>query len=283
MKKVILALFVCLWFATSFVSAGPETVVWKVKVIGARHLNDKDWGIFFRNPDSYVVVSYKPDAKAKFQKIGQTGVQKNNDNPVWNAVFKVNIKADDDKHDGSFKFVLMDKDLFEDDLSGVVTVSARPSEKPIEVKFPKAKLACLKIHIVAATHNEPPEPPRGEKGTWEIKIGEGKHLVDKKGQTPNDKTKLWIFVAYAADDKTFIFVGKTKRINKADMDFNEIFNVKGPEKGTLSFILSDADKHPTTEEFAKGDLLAANPGDYTVKLTGAKKGCIEVGLKYKAK
>lgn len=273
MRKILMLLATLMVIFSGLSYAGEETTQWKVVVYSAHHLRDADWGIFFANPDPYVIVAYQPDSKAKFQKIGQTKVCKQTENPVWNATFYVMVKADADKRDGTFRFTLMDDDLFEDDVSGVISVKAMPMAKPEERKFKKAPKASLKIQIIAPAKPEP-VPPRREKGTWELKIVSGKYLCDKADET----SKMTIVVGYASG-KNFHYMGSTKPITKPQMTFHATMSVRGPEKGSFAFLLTEIEK-PSQQEYEKAALLEADAGEYHVKLPGTKRGTIEVVMKF---
>lgn len=280
MAKWMLAIAVVVFLVSPMMQAQNEqNEWWKVCVIGAKHLQDKDWGIFFRNPDPYIVVMYKADGKGDFKKIGQTKVKKNTEHPEWKQEFHFAVKSDPDKRDGKLQFRLVDKDLlFNDDPAGVAIVDVKATPKPIEVKFKGAKQACLKIHIIAPEkpQHEPPQP-KNEKGVWEVTVVEGKHLTLEKGEGK----ACVIAVGYrTGPKKDFTCVEKIK-ISKSNTVTKEEFKVKGMSEGTFAFLLTDHDK-PGEKEFEKGAQIDAEGGEYNIKIEDTKKGYIEVELKFVA-
>lgn len=272
MRRYIFLCVCVVALAFAQIYALPEDEVqWQVKVLSASHLQDSDWGIFFRDPDSYVIVSYRPNVKSPFRVLGQTPVRKNTENPKWNSTFSILLKPDADKSGGNFKFTLMDKDLISDDPKGILQMPVKPTGKVVEKKFTGAKKACLKFEIIALA--KPLAPTKADKGIWEVTLVEGKELPSQKK----------IAVGYRQTPKQqFSYVGSTPPIEKSDQKWDTTLKVNGTNSGTFAFLVS-GDKKVSEKDWENAALLDAASGEYHVRLPDAKKAYVEVVLKFSAK
>ncbi len=263
-----LMLFFCFSFSFLYAENPQEKEVdLKIKVISAHNLLDKDWGIFFKKPDTYVEVLYSLDGKKDFKKIGETKKIGNEDNPVWNETFK--IKASPKSFIG---FRLYDKDLIsKDDMVARVTTPAVASKEAKSLYFSGSKFAHLRIHITSSE-------PVVTKKYWILDVLGGESLKELEDKGEKD-SKDQVHVGYRTNTKEeFQYVGEIAKIHNGKITANHKVSIEGPKTGVFSFLL--ADKKPDPKLFDKGTLLDAKTGEYEVRLPKTKHASLKIKVEY---